>query len=96
MQHKITPPDLVTLEGPKLKVLAGLSCPGSILRARDGAKARPSTVRLDNDPGMGAMYVRWIVDGAGPYTVKVRSMKGGRDDRMAPYAVPPQLTRTTA
>ena len=32
-------------------------------------------------PGMGAVYVRWLVEGAGPYQVRVVSPKGGTASR---------------
>jgi hypothetical protein len=75
--NKITPPDLVTLSGPKIKVLAGLSAPDQFFERSTEQKRHPATIRLDSVPGMGAMYVRWIVEGGGPYTVKVQSYKGG-------------------
>ncbi len=84
VQHQITPPDIVSLEGPKLKVIAGLSAPDQFFEHPTEQKRRPSVVRLANVPSIGAMYVRWIVEGAGPYTVKVRSMKGGRDEKTIP------------
>ena len=78
--NKITPPDLVSLSGPKLKVLAGLSAPDQFFERSTEQKRRPSVIRLDTVPGMGAMYIRWIIEGAGPYTVKVQSYKGGTDE----------------
>ncbi len=79
--HRITPPDLVSLGGPKLKVLVGLSAPDPFFEHPTEQKRLPSVIRLSSVPSMGAMYVRWIVSGSGPYTVKVRSMKGGRDEK---------------
>ena len=78
--NKLTPPDLVTLSGPKLKLLAGLSAPDQFFERSTEQKRHPATIRLDAIPGMGAMYVRWIVEGRGPYTVKVQSYKGGNDE----------------
>jgi hypothetical protein len=77
--NKITPPDLVSLSGPNVKVLAGLYAPDQFFENAKEQKRHPSTIRLDAIPSMGAMYVRWIVDGRGPYTVKVQSYKGGSD-----------------
>ena len=34
-------------------------------------------IRIDTIPGMGAVHVRWLVRGQRPYTVTVRSVKGG-------------------
>jgi hypothetical protein len=41
------------------------------------SKREPTTVRLPNLPGMEARYVKWIVSGEGPFTVDVKSIKGG-------------------
>ncbi|HEV2969696.1 MAG TPA: M14 family metallopeptidase [Pirellulales bacterium] len=82
--NKITPPDLVTLSGPKLKVLAALNATDQFFENAKEQKRRPSAIRLDTIPSMGAMYVRWIVGGAGPFTVKVQSYKGGSDERSRP------------
>jgi hypothetical protein len=38
-------------------------------------------MRIPNVPGMGAVYVRWLVEGPGPFTVSVRSVKGGTAQR---------------
>ncbi len=78
--NKITPPDLVTLSGPNVKVLAALYAADQFFEHSTEQKRLPATIRLDTVPGMGAMYVRWIVEGSGPYTVKVRSYKGGSDE----------------
>ncbi len=78
--NKITPPDLVTLSGPNLKVRAGLSAPDQFFEHPTEQKRHPGTVRLDTVPGMGAMYVRWIIEGHRPYTIKVQSYKGGADE----------------
>ncbi len=41
------------------------------------SKREAQKVKLDNIPGMGVRYVRWIVTGSGPFTVDVVSVKGG-------------------
>ena len=82
--NKITPADLVTLSATKLKVLAGLSAPDQFFERATEQRRHPAVLRLATIPGMGAMYVRWIVRGAGPWTVKVQSYKGGIDERTRP------------
>jgi hypothetical protein len=37
----------------------------------------PSTIEVDNIPGLGTVTVKWIVEGKGKYTVNVDSKKGG-------------------
>lgn len=44
-------------------------------------KGQPEKMRIDAVPGMEAVHVRWLVRGKGPYTVTVRSIKGGSDRR---------------
>jgi hypothetical protein len=82
--HQITPPDLVTITGSQIKVIVGLTAPDQFFEEATEQKHRPSTLRLKTIPSMGAMYVRWIVSGPGPYTVRVQSYKGGTDERKSP------------
>ncbi len=79
LTHKITPPDLVSIEGKDLKVVLGLWSDDPLFRTADEQKRRPEKMRIANVPGMGAVHVRWLVQGKGPYTVTVRSVKGGGD-----------------
>ena len=81
VEHHITPPDLVTISGPNVKVLVGLTAPDQFFEEAGEQKRHPDTLRLKTIPGMGAMYVRWIVTGNGPYTVRVQSYKGGIDSK---------------
>jgi len=78
-QHKITPPDVATIEGEHVKVVVGLVSDDQFFTDAKAQKRRPERLEIDNVPGMGAVYVRWLVEGEGPYTVTVRSPKGGVD-----------------
>jgi hypothetical protein len=40
-------------------------------------KNNPQTIEVPNIPGLGAVTVKWIVQGSGKYTVNVDSKKGG-------------------
>ncbi len=40
-------------------------------------KNDPAIIAVKNIPGLSAVTVRWIVQGAGKYTVTVDSRKGG-------------------
>jgi hypothetical protein len=82
--HQITPPDLVTISGAQIKVLVGLTSPDQFFEEAAEQKHHPSTLRLKTIPSMGAAYVRWIVSGPGPYTVRVQSYKGGNDEKTSP------------
>lgn len=79
--HDLTPPDLVTLEAPKLQVITGLVSRDPFFQNATEQQDHPAALRVKAIPGMGAMYVRWIVEGAGPYEVRVRSFKGGSAKR---------------
>jgi hypothetical protein len=81
LKNAITPPDLVTIEGRNkdLKVVAGLLDESPFFLNARPQKRHPETIRVPNVPGMGAVYVRWLVRGEGPYTVGVRSVRGGSD-----------------
>jgi len=79
--HHVTPPDLVSLEGKDLKVSLGLWSDSPFFQDAREQKHRPEQVRVPRVAGMGAVYVRWLVRGAGPYTVRVQSVKGGSDRR---------------
>ncbi len=78
--HKITPPDLVTIEGAKIKPLLGMSSPDQFFQRATEQKRHPATMHLATVPGMGAVYVRWVITGDGPLTIKLRSYKGGVDE----------------
>lgn len=77
VQKKITRPDHVTLSGPNVTVAASFWSDSPIFSESKITKREPATVRVERVPGMGAVYVRWIVRGPGPYTVTVDSRKGG-------------------
>ena len=81
VQHRITPPDRVTITGPAIDVVLGLKSNDRFFRSSDEQKRQPATLEFRSIPGMQAVYARWIVRGAGPYTVTVVSPKGGRAER---------------
>jgi hypothetical protein len=76
-KHRITPPDVVAIEGKQVEVVAGLGSSDPLFGEAREQKHDPAEVRVDNVPGMGAVYVRWLVRGSGPFAVTVRSIKGG-------------------
>lgn len=81
VKRKLTPPDIVSIEGKKLKVALGLWSTDSFFRNAREQKRRPERMRVATIPSMGAVHVRWLVRGEGSYTVSVRSVKGGTDRR---------------
>lgn len=77
LKNKITPPDIVSIEGQDIKVIAGMQDNEQFLIRPDVQKREPAKMKAANIAGMRPVYVRWIVQGAGPYTVRVKSVKGG-------------------
>ncbi len=75
--HRITPPDRIDVSGTGLVVLAGVVSDNVFFERAREQKRDPQELRVDAIPGMGAVYVRWVVRGAGPPAVRVRSVKGG-------------------
>jgi hypothetical protein len=81
IEHHITPPDLVTVSCPHATVIVGLTATDQFFETVTEQKRFPSSLRLKTVPSMGAAYVRWIVSGTGPFTVRVESYKGGNDEK---------------
>jgi hypothetical protein len=71
----ITPPDVVELHG--ATVIAGFVVEDPYLNLAKEQEHRPERLEVDAVPGMSAVHVRWIVDGAGPYEVTLNSHKAG-------------------
>lgn len=83
VKHKLTPPDLVRIEGAKLRAVAGLWADNPTIIDGKEQRRQPQEMRIPTIPGMGAVYVRWLVEGPGPYTVTVQSHKGGTVQKVA-------------
>lgn len=81
VKRNLSAPDVVTLEGRELRVLAGMRSEEPFFREPHPQKRHPGAVSVPSIPGMGAVYVRWIAEGKGPLSVSVYSKKGGRDRR---------------
>lgn len=79
VENKITRPDLVSITGGK--VLGGTVLENPFFGTAKEQKRRPERLEIENIQGMDAIYVRWIVEGKGPFTVTVDAVKGGRDSK---------------
>ncbi len=77
VKNKISPSDRIRISGDNLKVIAGLSSGHPRFDKPLEQKRKPEELRIPTIGGMKAVYVRWIVAGAGPYQVTIRSAKGG-------------------
>jgi murein tripeptide amidase MpaA len=75
VQNKITRPDWVSISGGT--VVSGMILEDRFLGIGREQRLHPEKLELETIPGMGAVMVRWIVDGKGPFTVLVDSEKGG-------------------
>jgi hypothetical protein len=73
-------------------VVAGLVSDDPFFTDAESQRRRPERLEVANIPGMQAVYVRWLVEGQGPYTVSVRSLKGGTDRREASLQEPREET----
>lgn len=84
LKHKVTPPDRASIQAAKIRVISGLVSDDRFFVNPAEQKRRPSELRISNIPGLGVRYVRWLVSGPGPYTVSIRSDKGGRHALTSP------------
>ena len=75
-KNKIERPDYISLTTTG-KILAGVQVENRDLNLTTEQKNNPQTIEVPNIPGMGAVTVKWIVQGGGKYTVNVDSRKGG-------------------
>lgn len=81
LEHRITRPDHVSLEGDGFTVLAASYSDSQFFEHPVEQRRHPQTVEVANISGMGAVYVRWLVSGSLPEAVRVSSVKGGDDRR---------------
>lgn len=79
VQNRITRPDWVSISGGR--VLAGAILEDRFAGPAIEQKLNPQRLEVKNIPSMGAVSVRWIVEGSGPFTITVDSAKGGRDSK---------------
>jgi len=75
--YHISPPDLLTLSGPEVKVLSAGRVVDRFFKRVEAVKRRPERVELDAVPGMGAARVQFILGGQGRFKVSLESAKGG-------------------
>ena len=79
IDKRIGPPDVATIEGASLEVLAGGVVDPATGRLAEPEVRRPERLRLEQGlPGDGSVRLRWIVRGTGPITIVYEARKGGR------------------
>jgi hypothetical protein len=75
----------VELTGPNLKkVVLGFGSNDQFFRQPQEQKRDPARFKLDRIGSYGIVYIRWLVEGSGPYEVTVTSIKGGTASKTAP------------
>lgn len=77
VRNNITSPDIVTLEGNGIKVLASGIVRDQYLKRVDPTPRRPHRVEVNSIPGMGERIVQFIVSGSGDFKVTIDSVRGG-------------------
>lgn len=73
--NKITRPDWISLDG--ATVITGAIVPNALSGVGVEQRRNPARLEVPNIPGMGSVTVRWVVQGTGPFTISVDSVKGG-------------------
>lgn len=82
LTHKLTPPDVAEITGAEgLNVIVAMQSEHPLLLNPEIQERDPAKLKIDRIGSMSAVYARWIMEGAGPFTVKVTSIKGGRDSK---------------
>lgn len=77
VKHRLFAPDTVEIQGENLHVVAGFSSDDRFFEGASEQKRRPEQMLLDPIPSMGVRYLRWIVTGAGPFTIHARTIRAG-------------------
>jgi len=77
VSNHISPPDIVTLSGPKVKVLSSGRVTDRFFKRVEAVKRRPERVELETISGMSAVRVQFVLSGEGRYAITVDSAKGG-------------------
>lgn len=81
LKNKITPPDVISLVGEGIDVIAGFVVQDPYLNIVREQEFEPAHLRVENIPGHGRVWVRWLVKGQGKATVRLESIKGGSAEK---------------
>jgi hypothetical protein len=73
LKHHISRPDYVTLGNAESVSVAVIGTNRQIIAEQKGS----SRAEISNIPSRGEVSIRWVVEGNGPYTIVVDSVKGG-------------------
>jgi hypothetical protein len=77
VKRRLTPPDTAEIDGSALKVLAGMNADNPFFDRAVEQERQPAALRIESIPGMGSVYVRWLVGGTGRGAITYRGVQGG-------------------
>ncbi len=80
VENQITPPDIVSISGDRIEVLAGFYVKDPLLDNLVEQIHQPKAIRVVSVGGNETERVRWLVKGRGPVTITVDTYKGGKSD----------------
>lgn len=83
VKRKLVRPDHVSIGGDGLKVIAAFTADEPFFETPQEQRREPEVVKLKTVGSRGIAYVRWLVTGDGAVTVKIDSIKGGKDEKQA-------------
>lgn len=77
VQHKITSPDIATIQGDNLKIISSGRIIDRYFNKVEPVKIRPERVEVDTIPGLNSVWIQFIISGKGAAKVKLDSTRGG-------------------
>jgi len=80
VQKKIAAPNILKLDGNKLKVHAALTSSHVSFRHAAEQKKNPTKVKINSIASYGSYYVRWLVSGNGQVKLSFKSQRAGYDE----------------
>ena len=86
--RKITPPDVISIEGDHLQVVVGWQSNEPFFEEAEDQRRHPDRLRVRRIDGHSVVYARWWVSGEGKINVRIDSTKGGQDTATAELLVP--------
>ena len=75
--NHINAPDIVTLQGPKVKVLSAGRVLDRYFKRVEAVERRPERIEVRTVPGLGTVRLQFLVSGSGRFTIGVDSPKAG-------------------
>jgi hypothetical protein len=83
-RRKLGLPDVLSIEGNDLEVLAGGRVTDRRIGTVEAADREPAKIRLETGVSTDPVAARWVVRGNGDFVVRFQSQKGGSMSRSVP------------